>query len=513
MKMNRKVVYREVLLGEVACLVYLAAFKLFLHFYFNRYYGYQRDELYFIACGEHLALGYVDIGPLVPWLGRLSRVVLGESLFALRFLPAVAGALTVLLTGLLVRQLGGGRFAQCLAALAVIIAPVWLLAGNILSLPSFEPLYWVLCAYVIILILKTGNSRLWIWVGLLAGVGLLNKPSMLFFGFGLVVGLLATPNRKYLVNKWLWLGGLIAFIIILPNIFWQIAHGWPTLEFVRNLNEDTMSRISLVEFIAGQVFYTHPLNFPIWLAGLWYYLFSKGGKPYRLLGWIYVAVLVTLVIAKSKIYYLAPAYPMLLAAGALVIESFIRQRNLRWLKAAALAALVLGGAATASVCLPILPIAELDRYVKVATAGVIKNAYELTGTFHDQFGWENQVATVAKVFHDLSPEEQADCMIFAGNFGEAGAIDFYGKAYGLPDATSIHQNYYFWGPGTATGEVAIVFGVQLDVLDNFFGDIEQAATITCEQCVAYENNVPVYVCRKPKVLIKDAWPMLRSVAF
>lgn len=506
--MKRTAFSRETLLGATAVLAYLAAFKLLLHFYFNSYYGYQRDELYFIACQEHLALGYADIGPLAMWLGRLSREVLGESLFALRFFPALAGAAIVFLTGLVARELGGGRYAQGLAALTALIAPVWLMSGNILALSSFEPLFWVLCAYLLIRIFKTGNSRLWVWVGVVAGLGLLNKPAMLFFGGGLVVGLLLTPYRKYLADKWMWAGGLIALVIVSPNIYWQAANDWPTLLFMRNLNRDVMSRVPRLEFVLGQVLYLHPLNAPIWLAGLGYYLLSKAGKPYRPLGWIYVAVFLLLLIAKSKIYYLAPAYPMLLAAGALMVE----ERRARWLKAAVPTALVLSGLVLAPVSLPLLPIEKLDGYVTAATGGLLKNSYEVTGTFHDQFGWENQAATVAKVFHGLTPEEQEECIIFAGNFGQAGAIDFYGKAYGLPQVYSMHQNYYYWGPPPDAG-VAIVYGVNLKDVGEFYGEIEHAATITCAECVDYENNIPVYVCRRPKRSIQEIWPALQSGAF
>jgi hypothetical protein len=513
---------RKAFFSGTALIIYLAVFKLLLHLSLNGYYGYQRDELYFIACGNRLALGYVDVGPLAMWLGRLSREVLGESLFALRFFSAVAGSLTVLLAGLLARELGGGRFAQGLASLTVVIAPAWLMAGNILSLASFEPLFWTLCAYILVRIIKAGlsdaarpagASRLWIAFGVVAGFGLLNKPSMAFFGLGVVVGLLLTPNRRYFTDKWLYLGGLTAFVIVSPNLYWQAAHGWPTLEFLVDMNKHVMSRISRIEFVAGQIVYMHPFNLPIWVSGLCWLLFSKQGKPYRPLGWVYVTVFVLLIAAKSKIYYLAPAYPMLLAAGTVAVEVVAHRRNRRWMRFAVPLALAAGGLVTAPVGLPLLPIEKLDSYVTAVTGGILKNAYEVTGTFHDMFGWENQVATVAKIYHGLPPEDQSRCIIFAGNFGQAGAIDFYGKKYGLPAVASIHQNYYFWGPPETSGDVAIVLGVRMDDLRNFFYDIRLAATIPCTECVSYENNVPVYVCRDPTISLKDAWPGLRAIAF
>jgi len=498
-----------------AIVIYIAVVKLLIHFYFNAfsYYGYLRDELYFIACGKHLDWGYVDIGPLTVWIGRLSRELMGDSVFSLRVFPALAGALTIVVVGLMVRELGGGRFAQGLSALTVLIAPIWLGAQNNLCLPASEPLWWAACAYFLIRIIKTDNTRLWIWFGVFAGIGLLNKPSMLFLCGAVFIGLLLTPQRKYLFDRWTLAGGLVAFLIALPYLLWQIPHGWPTVEFLIGMKKTVTSRISPLEFVIGQVFYLHPLNLPIWLAGIVWYFFARDGRPYRVLGWVYVIVFLFLLIMTSKIYYLAPAYPMLLAAGGVAIERFINGHRLSGLRFALPVILVAGGVVFAPVVLPILPIEKADAFIKKGTAGLMENAYEVTNTFHDEFGWENQAKVVAEVFHRLSPEEQADCIIFASNFGRAGAIDFYGPALGLPPVSSIHQNYYFWGPPTKSGNLAIVVGVKLEDLQMFFGDIQQVATITCPEAVRNEQNVPVYICRKPIITLKDAWPMLRPRAF
>ncbi|HNR31241.1 MAG TPA: glycosyltransferase family 39 protein [Candidatus Hydrogenedentes bacterium] len=504
---------RSVFSHDFALLGGLAALKLGLHLYFCNYYGYQRDELYFIACGEHLDWGYVDIGPLVPWLGRLMRELLGESLFAIRLPSAIAGATTVFLVGWLARYLGGGRWAQALAALSVIIAPVWLQSGNILALPSFEPLFWTSCACLIAVIFKTGNTRLWLAVGAAAGVGLVNKPSMVFFGFGLVVGLLLTRQRKHLLDKWLWLGGALALIIILPNLVWQARHDWPTWEFVYGMNRDLMSRIPRALFVVGQVFYQHPFNVLLWLAGLAWFLLAKNAEPYHAFGWLFLTVFLLLLVAKSKIYYLAPAFPMLLAAGAVAIQDVLERRALHWPKAAIPAVLLLGGLLTVPVALPVLSIDRVDNYVRAATFGALDNIYEVTGTWHDQFGWENQAATVAQVFERLTPEEQADCLIIVSNFGQAGAIDMFGPAYGLPRATCVHQNYFFWGPGPGSGQIAVAYGIGADFLGLLYEEVETAGRITCEQTVRYENNLPVYLCRGPKISLHDAWKEFRIIAF
>ena len=209
----------------------LPACKLLLHLYTGRHYGYFVDELYYLACSRHLAWGYVDQPPLIAWITWMARSVLGDSLPAIRLLPAVAGAGEVALAALIARELGGRRFAQGLAALATLVAPGILAADNLLSMNAFEPLFWMGCVWLLIRMVKTGNHRLWIWFGILAGFGLENKYSMLIFGAGIVLGLLLTAQRRALASPWFWIAGALAFLIFLPNLLWNIQHHFPFLEF------------------------------------------------------------------------------------------------------------------------------------------------------------------------------------------------------------------------------------------------------------------------------------------
>jgi len=509
-----KLFSRQFLLGATALLLYLALAKLLLHLWFSSGYGYFRDEFYYLACGEHLDWGYVDQPPLTPLLAFLTRQFLGDSLVALRFLPAVAGALLVLLTGLMARELGGGRFAQGLAAVAVIAGPVYLGIDHIFTVNVFDHLFWALGAYLVILIVKRGDPRLWLVFGLVAGVGLQNKLSMLFFGFGVVVGLLLTPHRKYILSKWLWLGGAIAFVIFLPYFVWQFQHDWPMLELLRRGQLYKNYPLSPLQFLWGQVLEVHPFNLPIWLAGLYFYLVSKPGKPYRLLGWTYVAILIVFFILKAKTYYLAPAYPMLLAAGAFAIETFIRERQWNWLKPVTVGLLAAGGAVTAPFAMPVLPVETYIKYQSFLGIEPPKTERHKFGKlpqgFADMFGWENMVATVAKVYNSLSPEERAKCAIFTSNYGEAGAIDFFGKKYGLPKAISGHNNYWLWGPRDYTGEIVITVGESLEDVKKTFDQVELGATVVSEYAMPYESDLPVYICRKPKVSLPEVWPRVKD---
>jgi uncharacterized membrane protein len=509
-----KLFSRQFLLGATALLLYLALAKLLLHLWFSSGYGYFRDEFYYLACGEHLDWGYVDQPPLTPLLAFVTRALLGDSLLALRFLPAVAGALLVLVTGLMARELGGGRFAQGLAAVAVIAGPVYLGIDHIFTVNPFDHLFWALGAYFLIRIVKQDNPKLWLVFGLVAGIGLQNKISVLFFGFGVFVALLLTAHRKYFLSKWLWLGGAIAFVIFLPYLLWQFHYDWPMLELLRRGQLYKNYPLSPLQFLWGQILEVHPFNLPIWLAGLYFYLVSKPGKPYRLLGWTYVAILIVFFILKAKTYYLAPAYPMLLAAGAFAIETFIQERQWNWLKPATVSVLVSGGIATAPFAMPVLPVETYIRYqdfLGIQAPQTERHKFgKLPQGYADMFGWENMVATVARVYNSLSPEERAKCAIFTSNYGEAGAIDFFGKKYGLPKAISGHNNYWLWGPGNYTGEIVITVGPRLEDVKKTFDQVELGATVVSEYAMPYESDLPVYICRKPKMPLKEVWPRVKN---
>jgi hypothetical protein len=501
--------------GAPALILYLSAFKLILHFLTNGQYGYFRDELYYLACGEHLDWGYVDQSPLIAVVARASRLLLGDSLFAIRFFPAVAGAALVFVTGLLVRELGGGRFAIVLASACVIIAPAFLALHTVLTMNAFEPLFWTTGAYVVARALKTGDARLWVWFGLLMGLGLQNKHSTLVFGFAVVAGLLLTPARKLLLSKWLWLGGLVALVVFLPNILWQVAHGWPTVEVLRNADKNQNLPISPLDFFKGQLMLTHPFTFPVWLAGLSFYLFTRAGRPYRALGWAYVVMFLLMIALRAKVYYLLPVYPVLFASGAVWLEGFFarlaeRRPVLRWLKPASVALLIAGGALMAPLALPVLPLETLIRYQRALGLEAPRTEKlrlaELPQHYADMHGWEEMTAEVARVYNSLPQEERALCAVFARNYGEAGAIDFFGARHGLPKAIGKHQNYFLWGPRDYTGACVITVGERERDVRKSFDHVELAATITHPYAIPHENNLPVYVCRKPKRPLKEIWP-------
>ncbi len=428
-----------------AVVVFLAFVKLLVHLLTAGNYGYFRDELYYVAAGEHLALGYVDFPPFVALVAAATRAVLGDSPTALHFLPALAGAAVVVLAGLMARELGGERFAQGLAALAVLVAPNFLVMGTWLSMDAFDQLWWVLASYVLVLILTRDRPRLWPLFGLVVGLGLLTKVTVLFFGLAVLVALLVTPARGQLLARWPRLGGAVAFAFLAPYVLWNAQNGWPTPEFWGEYG-GKVAPTSPAEFVVQQVLTMNPGTLPIWFAGLYYYLFSREGGPLRPLGWIYAILLVLFVVLNAKFYFLAPAYPALFAAGAVVVERLLlARRRWGWTRPAYATALAISGVVVAPLTVvPVLPVGTLASITGAAggDAGIrqeTREVAELPQNFADRFGWEGMVATVAGVHRDLPASELPGACVLAGNYGEAAAIDFFGPQHGLPRAISGHQ--------------------------------------------------------------------------
>jgi hypothetical protein len=478
--------------------------KLALHMLLIERYGYHRDELYFIACGEHLAFGYVDHAPLVPWIAAMAGTLFDHSLFGLRILPAVAGAATILLTARLTRELGGGRFAVLLACLAAFIPPAYLRMGKILCIPVFEPLFWTAGSLLVLRLIRGGDRRLWLAVGAVVGVGLLNKHSMLLWVAGLGAGLLLTPLRRELRRPMPWLGLAAALLIASPNLVWQIQHDWATFHFLRQMSAGVLAEVPRSLFLLGQILYMHPFTLPLWLAGLWFCITAENGR-YRVFAWSFVTIVAALLVTHAKPYYLAPAYPVLFAAGAVWTAPRL---GARWMRVASVAALLLGGAALAAISVPVLSVDRIDRLLAGGLGWVVEPEM-LTQELHDEHGWPEQVAVVARVHATLPPEEKPHALVLTANYGQAGAVDHFGPALGLPHAASGHMSYHDWGIPPGRGEVVIAYGFPQATLERLFADVRAVERIDHPLAMPHERNVVVFLCREPRVPLADAWPTLR----
>ena len=477
-------------------------------------YGYFRDELYYLACSNHLAFGYVDMAPLTPWLARASGMVFGYSLHAIRLLPALAFGAEVALSGFIARELGGKRWAIFVACLSVLLAPAILGNGTRLAMNPIEPLFWMGCIYVLLLALNREQPKLLLWCGVLLGFGLLNKHSTIFFIAALVMGLLISPQRHILATKWFWLAALIAFLIALPNVVWQYVHHFPTLEDLRNVKA-THKNIELppLAFFQQQVMMLNPYSVIVWLVGLFYLFFHRDAKRFRFIAYTYVVFLAVMMALKGKDYYLAPIYPMLFAAGAVFWEKLIHAyARLRWLRVAIPAILIVVGASAAPFALPILAPGEFPAYANALGVRTTRTENGMVSIlpqhFADQFGWEEMVAKVADVYNSLPPDQRAKTAILAGNYGGAGAIDFFGPRYGLPKSVSAHQNYYFWGPRDYTGESIILLEWNLKDAQYWCRSVDVGPRNEPYFGMGWEHY-NILVCHDFKVPLSQAWPRLK----
>ncbi len=494
----------------------IAAASFVLHMVFNNRYGYFRDEFNYIACGRHPAWGYVDQPPLLPILTRICLAWFGDSLRSVRLVPALSSAALIVLTGLIARELGGRRFAVALSALTILIAPIYLSGGSLLTTNcDIEVLLWMGCVYCAILAIQRNEPRYWLWFGVVAGIGLQEKYSIAVLGFAVVLGLLLTGQRRFLLSKWMWLGGAAAFLIFLPNLLWNVAYHWPFVELMRNIKaEDRDVVLSPWQYFAQQILLIHPVSALIWITGVIAFLAARRFKPYRFLGVAYLVSFAVFVILKGKNYYLAPIYPVYLAAGCVVIDDAIDRIRQAWLKPAIVALALAGGAIFAPLAMPILPIDQFIPYMERLPIKVPRSEWHharavLPQHYADQFGWNEIVAKTAEAWDKIPATDRKDCGIFAQNYGQAGAIDFLGHKYGLPQSISGHQTWWLWGPRGYSGNCLIVLDDERENLDRLFDHVEYLGN-SAPNPYALERELSVYICRGPKFgTLAQAWPSLK----
>lgn len=498
----------RLLIKENALLFAVALVDFLVHMAVSNHYGYFRDELYYLEDGLHPALGYVDQAPLIGWLAVGTHVLFQNSLVGIHLLPALVAACTVFIAGLIARELGGGRFAQVMAALATSCGLVYLATGSIFSMDSIDELLWTLGALVLIRLLKRDDPKQWLWFGVIAGVGLLNKYTILFFGFGIVVGLLLTPQRRQFQTRWLWIGGLLAFALALPDVVWNATHDWATVDFWRHYGGLTGG--GPLSFLENQLIIFNPLNLPLVILGLIYF-FSPQGKPYRALGWAFVILYTLLTLINAKPYFLGPMYPVLLAAGAVRFKQSVQQARWKWARPTYLLAILASGLVFAPIAIPVLPPATFAHSYAASLAALgnggagQQNAGIFPQYLGDRFGWDELVTTVQQVDLALPLEEQRQACVFTQNYGEASALDLLGTSAHLPPVISGHNNFYFWGYGTCTGQVLIMVNIAEGQALQFYQQVTQVTTLTCQYCMGSEQGAPILVCTQPKVSMAEFW--------
>ena len=491
----------------------LTLFTFVIHLAFYKGYGFFRDELYFIACGNHLDWGYVDQPPGVAIIAWAARRVLGDSLFAIRFVPCIFAALQVFLTGLTARALGGRRFAQAFACICVLAGPEFF--GSYLNTDMFMELGWAACAWIAARILAGESPKLWLLFGLFAGLALQGKHAMAFFGVAFVIGLLISPQRKILLSPWIWAGGAVTFLIALPNLIWEYRHNWATYELLRNIaNSDKNLVLNPLQYLVSNILYLSPLTLPVWIVGLLWFLLAKDGKRFRALGWTWIASFVMFVALNGKDYYLAAVYPMLFAGGALAIEAWFATSSIAakraWLKPVFAALIFLGGVVIWPFAMPMMSVEKFIAYEHALGVAPKKTETtelnQLPQQYADMFGWPEMAKEVARVYNALPPQDRATCGIAVRNYGEAGAIDYFGRQYGLPPVITGHQNYWLWGPHNYTGQCMVILGRTRQELESNYSSLTLAGETYHPYAIPFENHRQIWICRGPKYgTLQQAW--------
>ena len=489
-----------------------AAVVFAVHLAGNPHYGFFRDELYFIICGFHPQFGYVDQPPLVPLLSALTQLG-GHSLFLLRAVPAVFAAAGVYTTCLLVTEYGGGAFAQILASLVFLFTGVLMSFGMKVSTDTVGLWTWPLLALLVVRLSKGADQRLWLLAGLIAGITIESKYSVVFFLAALILGLMLTPHRRLLRTSWFAAGLAVMILIALPNFLWQWHYGFPMFQLLQAGQSGKNISVGPILYVAQEIIITGLFLAVVWIVGL-VWLFRS--TSFRFLAYAYVVLIAEMMLFHGKHYYPADVYPILIASGAVAIEAWTRVRGVT--RAAITAAVIVVGVFSLPTSLPVLPESAYVAYAsRLSRALHIPNSAtqtehgrdegNLPGDWADMHGWPELAASVEAVYKSLSPAERSQAVVFAGNYGEASAVAFFTP--NIP-VISEHNQYWLWGPRGNRGNVLVQIGGTCFRSDRLFASRTFAATAKSRWAMAYENNLPIWICRGIKKPLADVWPSIKS---
>jgi hypothetical protein len=482
---------------DTAFLLAIATAVALLHIATNNRYGFHRDELQFLSDARHLDWGFVPYPPFTPFFERIGLSLFGLSLVGLRLFSVLAQSAAIVLGGLMSKELGGARFAQVTAALAVAFSPLPLFQGTEFQYSSFDLLWWVLIAYLTIRLLKSDNPRWCLTIGAVVGVGLLTKYSIAFYIAGILAGLVFTSARRFLKSVWFWAGIALALLIFLPNLLWLARHSFVSYHFLRHIHARDVGEGRANGFLKGQfLICTNLVAAPVWLAGLFGFLRNR---HYRMLAFMYLVPLVLFYFGKGRNYYMAPAYPMLLAMGAVLAERWLNSLP-RWGRLTIQTVYFSAFAfVSAYVCAIILPL---------QSSGPLRSfALSHNGDLREEIGWNELVRTVAQIRDSLPPDQQAHLGITTGNYGEYGAIEMLGPAYGLPKPIGTTNSEWLRGYPTPPPTTLIVLGLGEQEANSLFIGCRWAGHNGNSEGVLNEESQyhpDIFLCGPPRLL----WPQL-----
>jgi len=477
--------------------VAIAAVKVAFFIAIAGVWGIHRDEFYYLAGGRRLDWGYVDHPPITPLLYRIGETLFGSSQVGLHTMPALLAGVLVIVGALLARELGGGRTAQVISAMGVAVAPMFLTTSHFLSTVTVDILLWSIGLLLFARLLRTRDERLWLAIGTVAAIGLLNKNTMVFWGIGIVAGLLLTKDRSLLRSRWLVAGGCIAAVAMVPYLLWEVHYHWPTIEFLRSLQTHTDDISNPILYFPYQLVLLGPILTIVWMPGLIWLLRSDRGRAFRPLGVGYLVLLLLLFVLRGKAYYVASWYPALLAAGSVRLESMGR-RSLRTYASV----LVIAGITAAPFALPLVP----------SDSSAARFIADSNGELGEMVGWDDMAQQVADVAHSLPADERTQLTILTENYSEAGAIEYWRSSLDVPQPIARQNSYWLWGFGPAheNGTVVAV-GFRREELTPFFADVQLAANVT--NTAGIHNNefgAEIVICRGQRVPWAEIWPQIKQ---
>jgi len=498
MYQNRRSTYTGFILVFVAI-------KIVLNLFAMPHFGFQRDELLHLALGDHLAWGYKEVPPVIALIAKLSSTLFGDSVFATRVFCTLFASLIVWFTGLITVELGGRKFAIALACLGIILAPAFVASEYLLQPVIFDQFWWVLTVYLIVKYINTSSVKYLYFIGIAIGLGLLTKYTMGFFAFALLIGLLFTKQRRLLLNKHLLGAVLLALLLFLPNMIWQFTHHLPVITHMNTLQKTQLNYIKPTDFITQQIMVNGTFII-VWLTGFFFLIFSYKLRKYQFLAFAYIAIFLFLMEMSGKNYYLFGAYPMLFAAGGFGFERWIK--NSYVLRTLAIVIIALPNVVLLPMLLPVLPLSQTlsffqysDEHLpvfKFATIWEDHQKHPTTQDYGDMFGWDELTKKVADGYNSLTLDQQKHTIIWADNYGEAGAIHHFGKLYNLPDVYSLDSSFTLWSPPSLSPDYIIYVDDDDNVpkrLAPFMQSYKKIGEI--DNPLAREKGASVYILTKP----------------
>ena len=487
----------------VLCLI-----KLFIHLITNTNYSFHRDEYLYLALGKHLSWGYMEVLPVIAVLAKIIHIF-GANIFITRLFPALVGCVTVFLLGVMVRDLGGKKWAQVFACLAFILSPAFLRSNTLFQPVSFNQFCWFLSAFFIVRLIKFQNVKYWYFLGLVAGMGLLTKYSIAFFYFGFLIAILLTPHRKWFKTKYPYIAAGIALIIFLPNLIWQYFHHFPIVSHMTELSQTQLKNVNIAGFLIDQ-FLSHHIVSIVWLLGLLFLFFSDRLKMYRVLAWIYLFIILFLIFLSGKSYYSMGAYTMLFAAGGVAVENFLERKS-AYLKYLIIVLMLVATIPVIPYGLPVLRIEKMKQYCAFMkdNYNIVSplywedgNIYSLPQDFADMHGWEELAQRVSEFYYSLPPDERKSCMIYGGGYSHASSLLYYKKKHNLPEVFSFNGSFIMWAPDSVDFDRQILVDDVFHTQSSWFENMDLVDQI---QNPNARDPGYIYYRTDPKIDVKQQW--------